>query len=170
MPSDHKYYKVAMTTDKATRDMSQTAHAQKSPPSPPSSTSTDYKSGTNWVHGGGIEANPYLFILIIVSPFLSLLLAYVTSAALTDADLPWRATHPLTEMAPACLADVGGCLASTLAAGASVVPTVDAGRLVLAFMAVALALERSLPGKVECGPETGKLTRTAVLLLDAWWA
>ena len=34
----------------------------------------DYKSGTNWVHGGGIEANPYLFVLIVVSPFLSLLL------------------------------------------------------------------------------------------------
>mmetsp|Transcript_38178 Transcript_38178/g.85852 ORF Transcript_38178/g.85852 Transcript_38178/m.85852 type:complete len:536 (+) Transcript_38178:56-1663(+) len=110
----------------------------------------DYKSGTNWVHEGGIEANPYLFVLIVVSPFVSLLLAYATSSNMDSKLL----THPLTEMIPACLADIPSCVTNTLTAGSSVVPTLDGAKFVMCFMAVALFLERVLPGKVECGPET----------------
>ena len=118
-------------------------------------SSTDYKSGTNWVHGGGIEANPYLFVLIVLSPFLSLLLAYITSAEMANNnDITWRATHPLTEMIPACLSDVPNCVSSTLSVGASVLPTFDGAKLVLTFMAVALVLERTLPGNIDFGPET----------------
>eukprot|EP00581_Thalassiosira_minuscula_P010938 CAMPEP_0183714164 /NCGR_PEP_ID=MMETSP0737-20130205/8796_1 /TAXON_ID=385413 /ORGANISM="Thalassiosira miniscula, Strain CCMP1093" /LENGTH=525 /DNA_ID=CAMNT_0025943069 /DNA_START=36 /DNA_END=1613 /DNA_ORIENTATION=- len=118
------------------------------------SPSADYKSGTNWVHEGGIEANPYLFVLIVVSPFLSLLLAYITSAEMVQAGYSWRATHPLTEMVPACLSDVPTCITSTLSGGASVLPTLEGAKLVLCFMAVALVLERTLPGKIDFGPET----------------
>lgn len=117
---------------------------------------TDYKSGTNWVHEGGIEANPYLFVLIVVSPFLSLLLAYITSPEMADLSetLSWRATHPLTEMVPACLSNVPTCVTSTLSAGASVLPTLAGAKWVSSFMAVALVLERTLPGKIDFGPET----------------
>src|SRR6056300_1564217 len=67
-----------------------------SPKKAASSSTEDYKSGTNWVHAGGIEANPYLFVLLVASPFLSLVLAYATSGAILNND--WRVTHPLTEM------------------------------------------------------------------------
>ena len=67
-------------------------------------------NGTNWVHGGGIEANPYLFVLIVVSPFLSLLLAYITSVDMAESNVSFRVTHPLTEMLPACLSNVSTCL------------------------------------------------------------
>lgn len=117
-------------------------------------SSTDYESGTNWVHDGGIEANPYLFVLIVVSPFLSLLLAYLTSADMAESDLSWRVSHPLTEMVPACLSDIPTCVSSTLSAGASVLPNLEGAKLVLWFMAVALILERFLPGKIDFGPET----------------
>ena len=110
----------------------------------------DYKSGTNWVHEGGIEANPYLFVLIVLSPFLSLLLAYATSSNMDSKLL----THPFTEMIPACLADVPSCVTNTLSAGSSVLPTLDGAKFVMCFMAVALLLEKLLPGKVEYGPET----------------
>mmetsp|Transcript_38593 Transcript_38593/g.82341 ORF Transcript_38593/g.82341 Transcript_38593/m.82341 type:complete len:540 (-) Transcript_38593:53-1672(-) len=149
-----------VTTSKANgAENNDTPHGKQSPsslPSPSPSPSADYKSGTNWVHGGGIEANPYLFVLIVVSPFLSLLLAHLTSAEMVELrpDLPWRATHPLTEMVPACLSDVPACVSSVLSAGASVTPTLDGARLVLYFMAVALVLERALPGRVDYGPET----------------
>jgi hypothetical protein len=121
-----------------------------------SSSSADYESGTNWVHGGGIEANPYLFVLVVLSPFISLLLAYVTSAemAMSSSTLPFRITHPLTEMIPACLSDLPTCVSSTLRAGSSVLPTAAGARMVLSLMGLALALERALPGKVESGPET----------------
>mmetsp|Transcript_43473 Transcript_43473/g.76269 ORF Transcript_43473/g.76269 Transcript_43473/m.76269 type:complete len:546 (+) Transcript_43473:79-1716(+) len=119
-----------------------------------SSSSTDYNSGTNWVHEGGIEANPYLFVLIVVSPLLSLLLAYITSAEMAESNYSWRATHPMTEMVPACLSDIPTCISSTLSAAASVLPTLDGGKLVMSFMAVALVLERLLPGKIDFGPET----------------
>eukprot|EP00804_Cyclotella_cryptica_P020693 CCRYP_003487-RA/>CCRYP_003487-RA protein AED:0.34 eAED:0.34 QI:217/1/1/1/0/0/2/206/530 len=115
---------------------------------------SDYKSGTNWVHSGGIEANPYLFALVVVSPFLSLLLAYLTSTEMASTGTTWRVTHPLTEMIPACISDVPTCISSTLAAGASVVPTWEGAKFVLSFMAVALVLERCLPGKIDFGPET----------------
>lgn len=114
----------------------------------------DYKAGTNWVHEGGIEANPYLFVLLVASPFLSLLLAHLTSAEMAQGDFSWRATHPLTEMVPACLSDVPACVSSTLSAGASVLPNWEGSRLILSFMTVALVLERSLPGKIDFGPET----------------
>ncbi|KAL7482421.1 hypothetical protein ACHAW6_008096 [Cyclotella cf. meneghiniana] len=115
---------------------------------------SDYKSGTNWVHSGGIEANPYLFALVIVSPFLSLLLAYLTSTEMATSATTWRLTHPLTEMIPACISDVPTCISSSLAAGASVVPRWEGAKFVLSFMAVALCLERLLPGKIDFGPET----------------
>ena len=123
-----------------------------------SSSSADYESGTNWVHGGGIEANPYLFVLVVLSPFISLLLAYATSAEMATSSsssaLPFRITHPLTEMVPACLSDLQRCASSTLRAGSSVLPTAAGARMVLSFMGLALALERALPGRVERGPET----------------
>lgn len=117
-----------------------------------SSSTTDYQSGTNWVHAGGIEANPYLFVLLVASPFLSLILAYATSGDIVNND--WRVTCPLTEMLPACLSDVPACISYTLSAGMSVVPTMEGARFVLTFMAVALVLERYLPGKIDFGPET----------------
>ena len=38
---------------------------------------SDYDKGTNYV-AGGIEADPYLFALIVASPFLTLLLGITT--------------------------------------------------------------------------------------------
>lgn len=148
------------TTRSQTKSTPSTKNAKKT--HAPSSTakttkvgaSTDYKSGTNWVHEGGIEANPYLFALVVVSPFLSLLLAYITSVEMANSDLSWNITHPITEMLPACVSDISTCVTSTLSAGASVMPTVDGAKLVLSFMTVALILEKLLPGKVEYGPET----------------
>lgn len=116
-----------------------------------SASSTDYNSGTNWVHEGGIEANKYLFALIVVSPFLSLLLAYITSTEMAESTL---VTHPLTEMLPACFSNISTCATSTLTAGVSVAPTLEGAKFVLAFMAVAFVLERFLPGKIDFGPET----------------
>jgi hypothetical protein len=128
-----------------------------------SSSSTDddgYKSGTNWVHGGGIEANPYLFVLVVLSPFISLLLAYATSSEMasssssSSSSSSFRITHPITEMLPHCLGDVPHCIRSTLRAGSSVLPTIDGACMILSFMGVALILERILPGRLEYGPET----------------
>ena len=121
-------------------------------PKKAASSSTDYQSGTNWVHAGGIEANPYLFVLLVASPFLSLLLAYATGGDIINND--WRVTHPLSEMLPACTSDVSACISNTLSAGMSVVPTMEGARFVLIFMTVALVLEKFLPGKIGVGPET----------------
>jgi len=126
---------------------------------PPAAAAADYESGTNWVHGGGIEANPYLFVLLVLSPFVSLLLAYVTSAEMGGAGAsasapPFRITHPLTEMVPYCLSDATRCASSVLRAGSSVLPNVAGAKMVLSFMGLALVLERSLPGRIEHGPET----------------
>lgn len=122
------------------------------------SSSNDYKSGTNWVHDGGIEANPYLFALLIISPFVSLLLAYITSPEMAHTStslFSWRVSHPLTEMIPACYSNVSNCIASTFAAGTSILlPTFDGAKVILIFMLVALLLERTLPGKIDFGPET----------------
>jgi hypothetical protein len=137
----------------------------KQPPLPSSpaaavGTVADYESGTNWVHGGGIESNPYLFVLLVLSPFVSLLLAYVTSAemmgggAMADGGDGFRVTHPLTEMVPYCLSDVTRCAYSVLRAGSSVLPNVAGSKMILSFMGLALVLERCLPGKIEHGPET----------------
>lgn len=125
---------------------------------PPVAVTTDYKSGTNWVHDGGIESNPYLFVLLLISPFVSLLLAYITSTEMTHTSsslFSWRVSHPITEMIPACFSDVSTCLSSTFQAGTSILlPTLEGAKLVLIFMLVALVLERTLPGKYEIGPET----------------
>lgn len=111
----------------------------------------DYESGTNWVHSGGIEANPYLFALLLLAPLLSLLLAHATSPAMADSAL---ITHPLTRMIPHCVADPLGCLSSALSAAASVRPAYEGVRFVSMWTSAALLLERCLPGKIECGPET----------------
>ena len=116
------------------------------------SKKTKYDEGTNFV-AGGVEANPYLFALLIAAPFLSLLLAYVTSPemAAVNGDL---ATRPVSGMLVNCVGDPLGCVSGVVNAGLSVVPTFEAAKFVLGFMAVALALERILPGKIETGPET----------------
>lgn len=112
---------------------------------------SEYDKGTNYV-AGGIEADPYLFALLIASPFLSLLLAHLTSPEFAA----WHPEPPLfvSKLLPVCVADVGGCASGVYRAGRSVVPTVEAAKFVLSFMGVALVLERLLPGKIETGPET----------------
>jgi 7-dehydrocholesterol reductase len=112
---------------------------------------TEYDKGTNYV-AGGIEANPYFFALIVLSPFLSLLFAHLTS-------VEFAASHPeppllLTNLLPACLSDISACVANVYQAGAGVTPTLAAAKFIMGFMGVALILERFLPGKIECGPET----------------
>ncbi|KAL7514316.1 hypothetical protein ACHAXN_011486 [Cyclotella atomus] len=162
--STHKYN--LRNRNKGTAKESSSTSTPASPPPTPAKTNgsskpttsnstqakddADYNSGTNWVHSGGIEANPYLFALVVLSPFLSLLLAYATSASLAHRLI----THPLTEMIPNCLSDIPTCLFSTLSAGSSVLPTWNGARFILSFMAVALVLERVLPGKIDHGPET----------------
>jgi 7-dehydrocholesterol reductase len=116
-----------------------------------SKSKSEYDQGTNYV-AGGIEADPYLFALLLVSPFLTLLLAHLTSES-------FKATHPeppllLTTLIPACFQDVGACVTNVYQAGASVTPTLQATQFVLGFMGIALMLERLLPGKIETGPET----------------
>lgn len=167
--SNHKYNlrnrnKSAAAKESATEK--ETATPASPPPTPTPKTSgkkkatpsknghktePDYNSGTNWVHEGGIEANPYLFALVVLSPFLSLLLAYATSDKMAESTI---ITSPFTEMIPTCLADVPSCISSTLAAGTSVLPTWEGAKFVLSFMGLALILERCLPGKLDYGPET----------------
>jgi len=118
---------------------------------PQKSVENAYKEGTNFV-AGGIEANPYFFALIIVAPFLSLLLSYLTSQEMAELH-PGLATKPLSGMAASCISDLGGCARSIVGAGLSVVPTVEGARFVGIFMSVALLLEW-LPGREETGPET----------------
>jgi len=108
--------------------------------------------GTNYVEGG-IEQNAFFFGLIVAAPFLSLLLAYLTSEEMAT-EYPGYATHPITVMLGGCLSNPLGCGNSVVAKGMSVVPTLPAIKFVLSFMGVALVLERLLPGKIECGPET----------------
>lgn len=93
-----------------------------------------------------------VFALLIAAPFLSLLLAYVTSddMALGNPDL---ARDPI-RMATSCFSSLPTCAQSVFSAGASVVPTWVAIQFVASFMGVALVLERFLPGKIETGPET----------------
>lgn len=122
------------------------------PPSSSGKAQEKYDEGTNFVEAG-IEANPYFFALIVAAPFLSLLLAYLTSEEMA-ASYPDLATRPFSGMLAGCLDDPRGCASSVISAGLSVTPTRDAAAFVLSFMGVALVLERILPGKVECGPET----------------
>jgi len=113
-----------------------------------------YDEGTNWV-AGGLEANPYFFALIIAAPFLSLLLAYVTSIEFREEHPELLASHVFQLWFPACWqAGALQCAAGVVAAGTSVVPTAEGAQLILGFMGIALVLERCLPGIVECGPET----------------
>lgn len=113
------------------------------------STKEDYHKGTNHVEAG-IEANLFFFGLILAGPFLTVLLAYVTSPAM-DPDM---AMSPLTKMIPACLSDLPQCASAIAQAGWSVQPTYEAMQFILSFMGVAWILEVMLPGKIECGPET----------------
>lgn len=108
--------------------------------------------GTNYVEGG-IEQNAFFFGLIVAAPFLSLLLAYLTSEEMAT-EFPGVATHPISVMLPGCVSDPAGCVANVVTKGLSVVPTLPAIQFVVSFMAVALVLEQFLPGSVECGPET----------------
>lgn len=107
--------------------------------------------GSNFV-AGGVEANPYFFALVLAAPFLSLLLAYVTSAEMATR-YPGLARSPIVGMAGGCISDLSACSKSIFAAGFSVVPTLEALAFVGSFMGVALLLE-ALPGKIETGPET----------------
>uniref|UniRef100_A0A6U3VLR4 7-dehydrocholesterol reductase n=1 Tax=Ditylum brightwellii TaxID=49249 RepID=A0A6U3VLR4_9STRA len=114
-------------------------------------TKEKYDEGTNYVEAG-IEANAFFFGLIIVAPFLSLLLGYLTSPEMA-ADHPGVATAPF-EMAKACASDLPGCGKALLTTGLSVTPTADGIQFILAFVLVALILDQILPGKIETGPET----------------
>lgn len=110
---------------------------------------SDYDKGTNYV-AGGIEADPYLFALIVASPFLTLLLAHLTSPEFLSGPVePY-----ITTMLGKCLEDIQSCANGVYQTGISVTPSVDAFKFIGAFMGVALVLERILPGKIECGPET----------------
>jgi len=122
------------------------------PPHETSKIDSKYDEGTNYV-AGGLEANPYFFALIVAAPFLSLLFAYLTSEDMAK-DYPDMATHPFSGMAATLVGDPVGSIKSVLAIGMSVVPTAEGTKFILAFMGVALALERFLPGKIETGPET----------------
>jgi len=112
----------------------------------------NYDNGTNYVEAG-IEANAFFFGLLIAAPFLSLLLAYLTSEEMA-ADYPGFATHPISVMLMLCVSSPSICVTGVLAKGFSVVPTVPAVQFILSFMGVALILERCLPGTIKCGPET----------------
>mmetsp|Transcript_6500 Transcript_6500/g.16055 ORF Transcript_6500/g.16055 Transcript_6500/m.16055 type:complete len:431 (-) Transcript_6500:540-1832(-) len=108
--------------------------------------------GTNYVEGG-IEQNAFFFGLIVAAPFLSLLLGYLTSEEMAD-QFPGFATHPISVMLPKCISNPTTCVTGVVATGFSVVPSLSAIQFVLSFMGVALVLERTLPGSIECGPET----------------
>ena len=108
--------------------------------------------GTNFVEGG-IEQNAFFFGLLIAAPFLSLLLAYLTSEEMAT-EFPGFATHPISTMLTGCVSNPVGCATGVVTKGLSVVPTLPAIQFVLSFMGVALVLEQFLPGSIECGPET----------------
>lgn len=108
--------------------------------------------GTNYVEGG-IEQNAFFFGLIVAAPFLSLLLAYLTSEEMAT-EFPGVATHPISVMLQGCVSNPTECVTNVVTKGLSVSPSLPAIKFVLSFMGVALVLERLLPGKIECGPET----------------
>jgi len=108
--------------------------------------------GTNYVEGG-IEQNAFFFGLIVAAPFLSLLLAYLTSEEMAT-EFPGFATHPISVMLPGCVSQPVECVTGIVSKGFSVVPSLPAIQFVLSFMGVALFLERFLPGSIEYGPET----------------
>jgi len=108
--------------------------------------------GTNFVEGG-IEQNAFFFGLIVAAPFLSLLLAYLTSEEMAT-EFPGYATHPFSVMLTGCLQNPVGCATGVVTKGLSISPDLPAIKFVLSFMGVAFVLERVLPGKIECGPET----------------
>jgi len=104
--------------------------------------------GKNFVEGGADE-NPLLLALIITGPLLTQLLAYLTSQEMFK-----HTPEPyLSNLVPACLADLTACGLATANAAISVAPSMDAAKFLGCFMALALALEK-LPGKQETGPET----------------
>jgi 7-dehydrocholesterol reductase len=113
------------------------------------STASDAKDATvgqNFV-SGGIEENGPLFALAICGPFLTILLAYLTSEE-------FKAEPFLSTMLPTCVNDVYACGSHVLDAGLSVFPpTVEAIKFLFGFIGVAFLLE-FLPGKTQTGPET----------------
>lgn len=125
--------------------------AEEKPKKETKKTITD-DDGTNYVEGG-IEQNAFFFGLIVAAPFLSLLLAYLTSEEMAT-EFPGAATSPLSVMLPACVSDPVECAKAVATKGFSVMPTLEGIKFILSFMGVALVLERILPGKIECGPET----------------
>ncbi len=96
--------------------------AAKSTIPSPDGGKNKYDEGTNFVEAG-IEANPYFFALIIAAPFLSLLLAYLTSPAM-EKDHSGMATSVLS-MLKALWTNPWGSLEAVWHAGRSVVPTLD---------------------------------------------
>ena len=108
----------------------------------------DYAEGTNWV-AGGIEDNAMLFALVCIAPFLTVLLAYLTSKDFTAT----AGVEPhLSVMVPKCYEDLSAC-GSGLLSVLTKLPSFDSVKFILGFMAVGALLE-FLPGKVEEGPET----------------
>jgi len=132
------------------RSTAKTSPAEEKPKANTKTITDD--DGTNYVEGG-IEQNAFFFGLIVAAPFLSLLLAYLTSEEMAT-EFPGVATSPLSVMLPGLLSDPVGCVMGVAIKGLSVLPTLPAIKFVLSFMGVALVLERLLPGSIECGPET----------------
>merc|ERR1740130_1253809 len=135
------------------RNRSPSASPSRSPP-PRERTPTNeggkglIVQGKNFVEGGADE-NPLLLALIITGPLLTQLLAYLTSQEMFK-----HTPEPyLSNLVPACLADLTACGLATANAAISVAPSMDAAKFLGCFMALALALEK-LPGKQETGPET----------------
>ena len=152
----------------ATRRSAVKAKKEDASPAPrsnaASSSGDKYDEGTNYVEAG-IEANPYFFALILAAPFLSLLLAYLTSAEM-EADHPGMATAPLGGMAKGLLSDPAGAIRSVLLAGLSVTPSPEAiqyccaiqGRLELLDSASAMGLGLAVVTSSRPGSRDARLT------------
>lgn len=112
--------------------------------------------GNNFV-SGGIEENMFLFCLAVLAPFLTILLAYLTSP---EFEQETGLAPQLSSMLPACFKDPVGCGRGVVTAGLSILPPatgwdrfLPAVRFILGFMLFGFLLE-FLPGKTEKGPET----------------
>jgi len=114
--------------------------------------STDYDAGCNHVEGG-VEANAFFFALLVAAPFLSLLLAYLTSPEMAT-KYPTLAQNFVSQGLMGLVSSPLTVFRGVWEAGSSVRPTYEGARFILSFMGVALVLERILPGTIECGPET----------------
>ncbi|CAB9516941.1 dehydrocholesterol reductase [Seminavis robusta] len=112
---------------------------------------SNYSEGTNFVEGG-FESNPILLSLCVAAPFTSLLMAHVTSQDMAT-QYPDMARYPISGMLAGCMDAPVECWNGMQAAAFSASPQ-GGMAFILSFMAVALVLERLLPGKIEYGPET----------------